>query len=93
MITTPSSCLGKYFKDFIVDDHATASTLAFPSVSFNHKCPFFILDVETVAFNINFGANPLDSNNPIDSFNSLTLYVVRDCLAVLRSVKLLKIKN
>jgi len=37
IITTPSSCFGKNFKDFIVDDHATASTLAFPSVKVNHK--------------------------------------------------------
>ena len=85
---------GENVRDWLhVDDHATASTLDFPSVKVNHKCPFFICDLETVASSINFGAKPLDNNKPIDSFNSLTLYLVRDCLAFLRSVKLLKIKT
>ena len=63
----------EFFNNLIVDDHATPSILAFPSVKVNHKCPFFSCDLDTVALSINFGANPLDNNNPIESFNSLTL--------------------
>ena len=92
-IWIPSSSFGKNFNVFNLEDNTTPSILAFPSVRVNHKWPFFICDLETVALSINFGAKPLESNKPIDSFNSLTLYVVRDCLAFLRWVKLFKIKN
>ena len=89
-IITPSSCFGKNFKDLSVDDHATPSTLAWPSVNVNHRWPFFNWDLETVAVNINFGANPRESNKPIDLFNSFTLYVGKDSLGVLRFGKLLR---
>ena len=42
---------------------------------------------------MNFGANPLENNKPIDLFNSLTLYEGKDSLLLLRLVKVLKIKH